>query len=438
MSPSRSLLALSCIVLGCGARSEIGSQQLLDGAGGSTSSDGGAGGHDGGAGGDAAGGRGQGGSGATAACNNLTLLDTYRSFDVTDVGSLAYQPRLAVTSADGQRVTLVVREQPEPIPIDGHPVVTRVTFEPWGSWPAAPLGSSQLLSAGSDFVLPRQADEGLSAWLFMSTFVTGPQMALLQNVPDNAVSPTPIVAYGGQVAVPAFVTASLTDGRRGLGRVQAVAQPLAWLDIADASALHPTPSSLGCFLLDGVRASSHLLFACSSPSGFRVGRFGPTTPEAETTHEHFAMAPAQLQMVPHGQGAWVVWQSAGGVTPAPLEAMRLDGDGNPVTDAMQLVAEGIIFEEVALAPLGDDLALAHSDPLDPGRPNLFVRIFDAEGSERTAAGFTPQASPRLAESYGLVGSATGDALLLAWSSAEQEPGVQGNAQVYVARLDCEP
>ena len=132
----------------------------------------------------------------------------------------------------------------------------------------------------------------------------------------------------------------------------------------------------------------------------------------------------------------VVWQDAGGETSGPLQAMRLDANGEPVTDVMQLIAEGIIFEKVALASLGDDLALAHTDVLDPGPPNIVVRVFDGAGSERAAASFTPQAWPRLAEGYGLVGSPTGDALLLSWSSADPEPVVQGNARVYVARLDC--
>ena len=52
--------------------------------------------------------------------------------------------------------------------------------------------------------------------------------------------------------------------------------------------------------------------------------------------------------------------------------------------------------------------------------------------------FTPQAWHRIEEGYGLVGAPSADALLLSWSSADPEPDVEGNARVYVARLDCAP
>ncbi len=375
-------------------------------------------------------------------CGSLQPQASYRSFDVaTTPDALGYQPRLALTRADGTRVTLLVREQPSPVPIDGTPTLTQVSFEPWDSWPAAPLGTSLMLSSGDDFVLPRQAEEGLTVWLFMSTFVTGPQMALFQAAPVDIPYPTPIVAYPKQSNTPAFVTTSATSPSgtsRGLGRIEPVAQALAWLDLAEEAALHPDPALLGCFLLDGIRTSSGFLFACSSSSGFQVGRFGPTIPAPETTHEQLTTAPAQLQMVPRSDGGWVVWQAAYGETSGALMAMRLDADGVPVTGPMQLIADGQIFERVALAPMGDALAVAHSDVFDPGPPNIVVEVFDGTGTQRAAGSFTPQAWPRIEEGYGLVASPSADALLLSWSSAEAEPGVAGNARVYTARLDCAP
>jgi len=423
-----SLLVAVSLALGCGARSELESPGAYRepgmGAGGV-------------GGGGASGAGGGGGLGGAAACDDLVVRDGFRSFDASIAGWLAYQPRLAATRADGHQVTLVVREQPDPVPIDGNPVLTRVAFEPWDSWTGAPLGTALQLSAGNDFVLPRRAEDGLSAWVFSSTFATGPQMVLFQAVPSDVANPVPIVAYPEQTHVPAFVTAPLS-GSRGLGRIEPVAQAIAWLDVADDVGLHPSPSQLGCFLVDGVSSADAFLFACSSPDGFELGRFGPTTPDTNTTHLQLTTAPMQLQLVPRGSGAWVIWQPADGETSGSLLAMQLDSSGMLASEEIQLVPDGIVFDRVAAAPLSDGLAIAYSDVLDPGPPNIVVQIFDEEGVERAATSFTPQAWPRIAEGYGLIGSPAGDALLLSWSSADPEPDVAGDARTYVARLDCAP
>jgi hypothetical protein len=419
--------------LGCGARSEIGSLELGDGP---IAGDGGSGGSA------ASGGHGGVGGAPVAPCASLEARATYRGFDVASPDALAYRPRLAATRADGTRVTLVVREQPEIVPIDGSPMLTQVSFEPWDSWPASPLGTPRVLSAGNDFVLPREAEEGLTVWLFMSTFATGPQMALFQAAPVDVPAPIPIAAYPMEVSIPAFVTTSTATSpsaaTRGLGRVEPVAQPVAWLDRADEAAVFPNPFPLDCFLLDGVRSASAFLFACSSSNGFQVGRFGPTTPAAVITHVELTLPVAQLQMVPRSDGAWVVWQSSDGETSGSIEALRLDPDGLPVTESMSLIADGLIFAQVALAPMGDDLAVAYGDVLDPGPPNLVVEVFDGAGTRQAAGSFTPQAWPRIEEGLGLVASPSTDALLLSWASAELEPDVAGNARVYTARLDCTP
>jgi len=432
------LAAAAVTAIAC-SRAPLGSPGLrdgpIDGGGGSVGSGGSAGSG-------AAGGRGGEGAAPVAACERLEALATYRSFDVAIPSALGYQPRLTSTRADGTRVTLVVREQQDPIPIDGTPVLTQVSFEPWESWPASPLGTPLVLSAGNDFVLPRQAEDGLTVWLFMSTFATGPQMALFQSAAVDVSSPPPIAAYPMQGNTPAFVTTAVTTSPvgpiRGLGRVEPVAQALAWLDLAGPAALHPDPFPLGCFLLDGVRGPQSFLFACSSSGGFQVGRFGPDTPEAQVTHEQLAPSVAQLQMVPRSDGGWVVWQAADGETSGSLMALRVDAQGQPVTDPMQLIPDGIIFEEVTLAPMGDDLAVAYTDAFDPGPPNIVVEVFDGSGTQRAAGSFTPQAWPRIEQGYGLVASPSADSLLLSWSSADIEVDVTGNAHVYVARLDCKP
>jgi len=429
--------AATVTAIGC-SRAPLGSPKLRDGPVGG----GGGGGSGGSAGGGAAGGRGGEGAAPVAPCERLEALATYRSFDVATPNALAYQPRLASTRADGTRVTLVVREQQDPVPIDGTPVLTQVSFEPWESWPASPLGTPLVLSAGNDFVLPRQAEEGLTVWLFLSTFATGPQMALFQAAPVDVSSPSPIAAYPMQGNTPTFVTTALTTSpsgpTRGLGRVEPVAQALAWLDLAQPAAVQPDPFPLGCFLLDGVRGPDSFLFACSSGGGFQVGRFGPSTPEAQITHEQPATPVAQLQMVPRSDGGWVVWQVADGETSGALVAMRVDAEGEPITDPMQLIADGLIFEKVTLAPMGDDLAVAYTDVLDPGPPNIVVEVFDGAGIQRAAGSFTPQAWPRIEEGYGLVASPSADSLLFSWSSADVEDDVVGNARTYVARLDCKP
>jgi hypothetical protein len=176
---------------------------------------------------------------------------------------------------------------------------------------------------------------------------------------------------------------------------------------------------------------------CSPGTFMKVVRYTPGSfVFDDLMSQDLGASPTQLQLVPRGEGAWLVWQIDDGVTSGPLEAMKLDSDGLPEGGVISLVQSGAVFEKVALAALGDGLALAYTDSFDPSTPTIVVEVFDADGVQTAATSLTPVAWPRVGEGYGLVGSPSADALLLSWASAEVDPNVEGSARVFTARLDC--
>ena len=431
--------ALWCLMVatGCGARSTL--DLLPSGGGGSSSA-------------------GTGGgttttttttttTGGGGPCASLSPRAEVRSFD-THPERLGHRPQLVATSADGARVTLVIRADLDPMIMDAVSLLTQVTLDPWSSWSAAPLGDELLIGAGIEYVTPRTREDGLTVWFYFFTQGTGPGMGLLKSAPTDVPEPPGEVLMGLE-ARPSFVTGPVGSAV-GLGTVTffggaehanlAVATPQGMEDHLDYACTQ-TPMWMA-----GIRGPGGFLAALTTPQtlGCDVGRaveivrYSESEPPATTHAFDLSTSLVQLHMVPRSDGAWVVWQTGDSETSGPLEALRIDQAGQPLSSAIELVGEGTVFETVGLATLGDDLAVAYSDAFDPSTPTIVVEVFADDGFPKAGAMVTPLAWPRPNEPYALLGSPSEDALLLAWSAAEPDPGVAGTAQVYAVRLDCGP
>jgi hypothetical protein len=379
-------------------------------------------------------------------CENLAVRDVIRGFDAVLSGELGHTPRLAATSADGAQVTLVVREQADPIPLDVAPALAQVTLHPWDSWPDSPLGTALFAASVQEFVVPKRPDDGLTVWLFASTFATGPQMVLLNGASTDVPWPSEALVHPSLVGAPSFVTTELS-GTRTVGTVIGSGINYATINLATAAGFEGMPPDIGCaagpMAMDGVRVAARFVTAythapgCTAPNTLSL----VTVVEAgnileETYTQPLDTSLAQVQLVPRGDGAWLIWQLEDGETSGPLETLKLDDEGKPIGEPIVLIGSGTIFEKVALSVFGDGLAVAYTDSFDPGPPSIVVAVFDGDGSPLAQASLTPQAWPRVAEGYGLIGSPAGDALLLSWASDDVDASVQGNARVYTARLDC--
>lgn len=187
------------------------------------------------------------------------------------------------------------------------------------------------------------------------------------------------------------------------------------------------------------------LFDCNGPpyaSIVSVGRYEvPPEPGSFISFEqgvqrvtgdlvsHVAMAPASF-------GAWVVYQTAGldAEVPPPIVAFQVDGHGAALPDPSNPVDVAVspqgTFSAVAVAALGDSLAVAWIDSLDPSAPTIMVQIVRPDLSLGPATSI-PTGALWYTGRLRMIGSLSGGTLLLSWESS-----IDDQWQRALARIDC--
>lgn len=92
--------------------------------------------------------------------------------------------------------------------------------------------------------------------------------------------------------------------------------------------------------------------------------------------------------------------------------------------------EGIGWPTIAAATLvGDALAVAHVDTLDPSAPTIVVQIAKPDGTLGPATSI-PTNDAWLTGRVELQASPDGRSLLVAWEAAQDQP------RIALARIDC--
>lgn len=141
---------------------------------------------------------------------------------------------------------------------------------------------------------------------------------------------------------------------------------------------------------------------------------------------HLALAPASF-------GAWVVFQTDGSTSRSapPVVAARLDAGGKAMSpgEPTPVSPGGVIMPDVAVASLGDTLAVAWIDAIDPSAPVIVLQLVRPDGTLGAATSI-PTNAAWYTGALQLLPSAAGDALLLAWETFEQD------GQVALARIRC--
>lgn len=139
-------------------------------------------------------------------------------------------------------------------------------------------------------------------------------------------------------------------------------------------------------------------------------------------------------LAPASSGAWLVFQADGStaLTPPPIFAYPLDAAGLPASDSGELfevAPGGYIPPEVAVASLGDTLAVAWVDVLDPSAPTIQIQLLRPDGSKGAAVGI-PTQEAWLSGGLRLLASPEGNSLLVSWA------GQAASGVAAVARVDC--
>lgn len=141
---------------------------------------------------------------------------------------------------------------------------------------------------------------------------------------------------------------------------------------------------------------------------------------------HLAMAPASF-------GAWLAFQLDGSTSESvpPVVAVRLNADGKPLPGAQHIpVTPGhYIPPVVAAAALGDNLAFAWADAIDPSAPVIVIQLVRPDGSLGPATSI-PTNDAWLSGRVRLLGSPGQNSLLVAWD------GLVNDHRVALARIDC--
>lgn len=132
-------------------------------------------------------------------------------------------------------------------------------------------------------------------------------------------------------------------------------------------------------------------------------------------------------------GGWVVFQTDGSTArvPPPIVAARVDAAGNAVTPGQLVPVSpgGQIVPAMAVAGLGDGLAVAWVDALDPSAPVILVQLVAPDGTLGALMDIQTNALW-----YGgglrLLASPANDSLLVAWETLDLD------GRIALARLDC--
>jgi hypothetical protein len=139
---------------------------------------------------------------------------------------------------------------------------------------------------------------------------------------------------------------------------------------------------------------------------------------------------AQIAMTTRSDGAWIVWQLASDAAITPIQAVRIDLEGDVVLGPLEIVpveAEPVGF---GVDRLGDDLAIAYEFAgLNARAPGIVAGRVNDSGVLTASASLD---GPIVTAPPSVIGSPAGDAILVAFGLLVDHP------EVMVARFDCGP
>ena len=140
-----------------------------------------------------------------------------------------------------------------------------------------------------------------------------------------------------------------------------------------------------------------------------------------------------LAMAATSSGAWLAFQTDGSTSevPPPVFAIRLDMAGEPIPGEQYIpvMPAGFTPPAIAAAAVGDNLAVAWVDNIDPGPPLIALQLVRPDGSLGPATSF-PTSEAWATGRLRLLASPAQNSLLVAW-----ETSLDGH-RVALARIDC--
>lgn len=385
------------------------------------------------------------GVGGGASCDALTVLDPV---PIPSAAGVGWAPSI-LSAPDGY----VYHFSIEPTSGVGTALVVRV-LDALAAWPPSPAEPKTIAAPIADYAVGKgpSGPSGLLLHEGAGTTVATQLIPTLDEVDAGVLSDgRPLTIAGVGMGGPqAFLFAEvwkggipgvhLNVGSYQLGGLPQQEPPEACISSQGVGGVVPVDNGfLGAFgVTDPIG-----LFDCGDPlyaSAVNVGRYDVVnaTPELGYTEGTYLQTKDRLEHVAIARasfGAWVVYQGAGldAEVPPPIFAFQVDAAGKPIGGGapMQIpVSPNGSFPDMAVATMGDALAVAWVDVVDPSAPTIGVQVVMPDLSLGPATSFGTNAlwfTGRL----GLLGSPQLGTLLVSWESVMDDTW-----QRALARIDC--
>lgn len=417
------------LLAGCGARNELADSGSVTGVGGATDASS-----------SAAPSSSSSAGGGPGACGSLLVLDPITSLPTP--GAALVDPQIAPLSDGGVLVSGL-----EPSGASASLRAARAT--PFDAWPPtaasdavtlAPQASRFVLGPGVSGPVAYYNDDAGNLNLLMQTYPSPSAVAL----GTGGIDPLFVAEAPGRfltgAATPTPAYEVLDVGSYEPSSLPQKEKPLVCITSPQrGSAIRSGSGFLAAFLSPNPPEPSCDVMAPKDGTVLVVGRYDPAaSPNLAYTEGHLSVGPEpyfHALLAPRGEGAWLLEQTDGSTSrvPGPLLVRQLDHAGiEPPLGLPALAIDTGQLGEVAIAAIGDELAVAWIDSLDPSAPTVVVQIVRADLSLGPAASFSTSAAWFFG-SLGLVASADGTKLFLAWNASGG-----GAPTVGVARVDCIP
>jgi hypothetical protein len=403
---------------------------------------------------------GTGGAPSAVACTTLVQSGEPIQSASADPVYSEFRVRLVPTTPETAAVAIGLEAVELPGPLAWP--ISHTSFFPWGEWPA---NIGEQFTAAHDGGLSFQASPGENKGFALLLSEPEPFNLPVANVyfapsvpPSTTTAPLPTGTYltgAGQTR-----PLSLTRGAATyLGLHEAIAEPLRYLTAhitTGTSGVDAAYTGLACgnkpLTADAVPSADGYLAALSShrplgtcfddnvPIGVpnkihlaRVSTAGGITAGASVEGMDDML---KVALVPRSDGAWLVWQESGASAevPPPIMAAPVNHLGEFTAPPLPVTGAGFTYGLFEATALGDKLAVAWVDVLDPGPPTMIIQVIDEAGGYAGATGVSSPSAWISGTGFSLLGSPSGDRLLAAWATFPA--GGADATRIEVTRLDC--
>ena len=169
-----------------------------------------------------------------------------------------------------------------------------------------------------------------------------------------------------------------------------------------------------------------------------VARYGAESGDVSLTYSvgaklDFAEPLVHVAMAPASFGAWLVFQTDGSTseTQPPVYAAQIDTTGNLLagSDLIALTPGGYQPPDLAVAALGDTLAFAHIDAIDPSAPTVVLQLVTPDGQLGPTTSI-PTNDAWYYYGLRLLASPAGNSLLVGWETYSLYD------RIALTRVDC--